>query len=368
MINFSPMKFTRKGIIIVILLVLCFLLHLYSMSESRVENGYSNGIFIHISSFLRLVTGFFPFSIGDILYGFLGGWLIWQLVKFFKKLFKKEDNSTKRAFYKEVFYRILVFCCCIYIIFNSLWGINYSRKGIGYQVGLEKSNYSNTELADINRLLCDKINKSKSILDSQQASYPSNQQLYSMVSDAYRKLGIGYPFLKYEPVSIKSSMWGWLGNYTGFTGYYNPFTGEAQLNTTIPRFLQPFIACHEVAHQLGYAKENEASFVGFLAAKGSGNALLQYSTYLDIFMHANRNLFFTDSVEAKVYRNALSPAVIADLKIWAAFNRSHRSFVEPVISWIYDKYLRGNRQPGGLLSYDEVTGFVISYYKKYGEI
>jgi hypothetical protein len=82
-----------------------------------------------------------------------------------------------------------------------------------------------------------------------------------------------------------------LGNYTGFTCYYNPFTGEAQLNTTIPRFLQPFIACHEVAHQLGYAKENEASFVGYLAAKGSGNALLQYSTYLDIFMHANRNLF-----------------------------------------------------------------------------
>jgi hypothetical protein len=37
-----------------------------AMSESRVENGYSNGIFIHISRFLRLVTGLFPFSIGDI--------------------------------------------------------------------------------------------------------------------------------------------------------------------------------------------------------------------------------------------------------------------------------------------------------------
>ena len=104
MINFSPMKFTRKGIIIVILLVLCFLLHFYSMSESRVENGYSNGIFIHISSFLRLVTGIIPFSIGDLFYGLLAGWLIWQLIKFFKFFFKKERGVSGKALYKDVFY------------------------------------------------------------------------------------------------------------------------------------------------------------------------------------------------------------------------------------------------------------------------
>ena len=256
----------------------------------------------------------------------------------------------------------------MYIIFNTLWGLNYNRKGIGYQLGLEKSPYSNEELNTINRLLCDRINASKSQLLIQYPDYPENRELFNMVGLAYRKLEIGYPFLQYEPVSLKASMWGWLGNYTGFTGYYNPFSGEAQVNTTIPRFLHPFIACHEVAHQLGYAKENEASFVGFMAAKASGNALLQYSTYLDLFVHANRNLYYADSVSAKKYRNSLSVAVMADLKTWAEFNRSHRSFIEPLISWIYDKYLKGNRQPEGLLSYDEVTGFIINYYKKFGEI
>ncbi len=67
-------------------------------------------------------------------------------------------------------------------------------------------------------------------------------------------------------------MYSYLGNYLGFTGYYNPFTGEAQVNTTVPLFVQPFTTCHEIGHQLGYAKENEANFAGYLAAKSSPDA------------------------------------------------------------------------------------------------
>lgn len=163
-------------------------------------------------------------------------------------------------------------------------------------------------------------------------------------------------------------MWGWLGNYTGFTGYYNPFTAEAQLNTTIPKFLHPFIACHEVAHQLGYAKEMEANFVGYLAAANSDNSLLHYSVYLDLFVYANRNLYFTDSTASKIYRDALSEAVVADLKEWSRFNKNHQSIAEPIVSWVYGKYLQGNEQPDGVLSYDEVTAFIIAYYKKFGRI
>ena len=362
------MKGNRKGIIVVALLIFCLLLHMYGLDENRVESSYSNGFYQPVSRFLRFITGKLPFSIGDMFYGLLTSWLIWQVFQFFRRVFKKEDKISKRAYNRMASYRFLLFCCYIYIIFNVLWGVNYNRKGIGYQVGLEKAAYSGTELATINRLLCGKINSSKKQLEAAHTGYPANRDLFNMVEAAYRKLGTGYPYLKYEPVSIKPSMWGWLGNYTGFTGYYNPFTGEAQVNTTIPRFLHPFIACHEVAHQLGYAKENEASFVGYLAAKASGNALLQYSTYLDIFIHANRNLYYADSVAAKKYRDSLAPAVVADLKTWAEFNHNHRSFAEPLISWIYDKYLKGNRQPEGLLSYDEVTGFIINYYKKFGEI
>ena len=38
--------------------------------------------------------------------------------------------------------------------------------------------------------------------------------------------------------------------FSGFLGYYNPFTGEAQVNTKVPQFVIPFTICHEMAINL----------------------------------------------------------------------------------------------------------------------
>ena len=362
------MKLNRRAVIVIILLLFCLIIHIYSDNEERVETGYSIHFFNQFSIFLRTILGKIPFSIGDILYGLLVAWLIWKLGKFFIRVFRKQPGISKKGIYKNALYKTAVFCCTIYIVFNIFWGINYDRKGIAWQLDLKMEKYTPADLSEINRVLIDKINISKSEWVANKISYPSNRQLFTMVSDAYKNISRNYPFLRYRPSSIKSSMWGWLGNYTGFTGYYNPFTGEAQLNTSIPKFLQPFVACHEVAHQLGYAKEMEANFVGYLAAANSDNSLFHYSVYLNMFTYANRNLYFTDSTAAKNYRKLLSPEVVADLKEWAEFNRKHQSIAEPIVRFIYGIYLQRNKQPEGILSYDEVTGFIIAYYKKFGKI
>jgi hypothetical protein len=189
-----------------------------------------------------------------------------------------------------------------------------------------------------------------------------------MVTSTYTNLSAVYPFIQYDPPSIKPAIWGWLGNYAGFTGYYNPFTGEAQLNTTAPKFIQPFVACHEVAHQVGYAKEMEANFIGYLAGSVSDDPLIKYSVYLDLFLYANRNLNRSDSNSARLYRKDLIPEVKADLEEWRRFNRLHRTPIEPIARWFYGKFLQGNQQPQGILSYDEVTAFLIAYYKKFRKI
>jgi hypothetical protein len=220
----------------------------------------------------------------------------------------------------------------------------------------------------MNGLLIEKLNASKQVLLATHQPYPSSKNLFEGVRKAYAALGKNYPFLQYKNESLKSSSWGWFGNYAGFTGYYNPFTGEAQVNTTVPKFLQPFISCHEVAHQLGYAKEMEANFVGYLAATSSTDPLFQYSVYLDLFNYANRNLFITDSAAAKGYRNKLIPPVKEDIREWIRFNQRNRSLLEPVVRWGYGLFLQSNEQPQGILSYDEVTGFLIAYYKKIGKI
>ena len=364
--NFRLMKFPGKLLTLLFLLVISVFIHFYSLNEIRVEEGYSTHFSPAFSRFLRYGLGWIPISIGDILYGSLVSWFIWKLFKAISRLWKKTIFQPKPL--KDRVLNALVICTSVYIVFNVFWGINYDRQGIATQLGLKMGKYSKEDLVEMNCLLLEKVNASKAVLEKKHIVYPKNRELFEKTGDAYRNIASVYPFLKYDPASIKPSMWGWLGNYTGFTGYYNPFSGEAQVNTTVPKFLQPYIACHEVAHQVGYAKEMEANFVGYLAATSSSDTLFHYSCYLDLFLYTNRNLFLLDSVSAKLSRQELSPSVKTDLQEWIRFNRSHQSFAEPVIRWMYGKYLQGNKQPQGVMSYDEVTAFLIAYYKKFGRI
>jgi Protein of unknown function (DUF3810) len=361
----ADMKLKKSLVFTLVLVVIAVFIHVYANDSTRVENQYSTGFYPVFSGILRYLFGWLPFSIGDVLYGLVILWLIWKIVQGIKILFKKQATWAGFAAGAGKAIRILM---ATYIIFNLFWGINYNRIGIASQLQLKMEKYQPEDLKMINGLLLEKVNASKQALVNQHVTYPTNRQLFLKVQEAYVEAEKMYPFLKYKPVSLKPSIWSWVGNYMGFTGYYNPFTGEAQVNTLVPKFLQPFTSCHEVAHQLGYAKEMEANFVGFLSATASKDTLLHYSVYLDMFMYSNRNLFATDSVAANEYRKQLSPAVITDLKEWRAFNKKYRNPIEPVFRWIYGKYLQGNQQPQGVLSYDEVTGFIIAYYKKYGKI
>ncbi|MCW3093203.1 MAG: hypothetical protein JWP81_4272 [Ferruginibacter sp.] len=319
----------------------------------------------YIAVFLRGLLGWLPFSLGDILYGMFGLWLLFRLVKSIRLLVKKQRLPSAMI---RGMQRVLVLMLLIYIIFNVLWGINYNRKGIASQLGLSMNEYSLEEVKLLNNILLQKVNESSAVLLQNPPKVKSSGEIFRSSMDAYGALNQQYSFINYHPASIKTSLWGWLGNYVGFMGYYNPFTGEGQVNTTIPKFLQPYTNCHEIAHQLGYAKENEANFVGYLAAAASKDPSFHYSVYLDLFLYANRNLYQTDSASAKTFTKQLQPSVKQDLKDWWRFNNRHKNPVEPVIRWIYGKYLESNQQPSGVLSYDEVTGFLIAYYKKFGRL
>jgi len=362
------MKPNRKTIVALILLIFCVGIKWFSTDTNRVEDIYSTRFFPAFAAFLRKSLNGLEISIGDILYGSLVAWLIYKTGRIlFFSINKRETGAWKLKLTKNI-YTIFIFLCGLYIVFNLFWGINYNRKGIALQLGLAELKYSREELQEMNCLLILKMNAAKQNLLKSNSIYPGKKELFKGVVNAFEQAEKKYPFLQYKNPSIKSSLWGWFGNYAGFTGYYNPFTGEAQVNTTVPKFLQPFTSCHEVAHQLGYAKEMEANFVGYLAASSSSDPLFNYSVYLELFTYANRNLFMTDSLSAKLYRKELITPIKADIKAWALFNKKHRSVLEPIVRWGYGIFLQSNEQPQGILSYDEVTGFIIAYYKKFGKI
>jgi hypothetical protein len=364
------MKRRKFWICTIVLVTAAIIIKFYSANPNRVEAGYAVGFYPSMAAFFRFIFGWLPFSFGDILLGAAGLWLLWKLIDGVKALIKKRVTKTS---FLDGLKKVIIILLLINVVFNFFWGINYNRQGIASQLNLKMDSVNYTDLAKVTTLLIEKMNASKKYLLTNNITYPTNVVLFKKIKAAYDKAKLQFPFLQYRNVSIKPSMWGWLGNYTGFSGYYNPFTGEAQVNTTIPKFLQPFTTCHEVAHQLGYAKEEEANTVGYLAALNSGDSLLLYSTYFDLYSYTSRQLRFEsfirkDTLLIKELNKMIITAVKADMKEVIIFYNRYRNPVEPFVRKGYGFYLKNNNQPKGVLAYDDVTGFLIAYYKKFGKI
>lgn len=361
----APGRRRKQVTLLIVLLLISIAIHLTSLSKQTVENLYSNGLYPPAAKLMRTITGWIPFSLGDILYALVLIWFIYKLVKYRHQLvaYNRYLPGFKRNALKWT-NRLLM----VYILFNLLWGLNYNRQGIHHQLGFSKEKYTQEELVAINERLLEKVNNRRQLVQDSNYVYPSPKVIFARAATAYQQTAEDYPFLQYQPASIKKSYFGWLGNYLGFSGYYNPFSGEAQVNSQIPVFLQPFVSCHEIAHQLGYAKENEANFVGYLVATASGDPVFEYSAYLDLFLYANRNLYRADSLTALTLGNQLIPPVKKDLEILRKFYLRFQNPVEPYVRWAYGKYLQANEQPSGMLSYNEVIADLVGYYKKYGSI
>ncbi len=342
--------------------VLALFIFFISGSPDWIEKNYASAFFPRLASVLRFLFGWMPFSLGDILYSIVTISILWQIGKFFVRLFHKTDSWAKKLSPLLTAGLILLF---VYVYFYMFWGLNYYRKGIEHQLALQNSTFDKQQLIELNRALLIKLNATKEICLQKKDTVMSSDRMFHSSVEGYRELEKKFSFIRYRNVSLKPSLFGRIGNYVGFQGYYNPFTGEAQINTHIPNFVQPFVTSHEMAHQIGYASESEANFVGFLAATHSPDTLLQYSAYLDIFLYSIGNLRAVDSVASKEIGKQLHEGVKRDIRTERAFAMKHRTFLQNWTDAFYDFYLRQNRQRKGIESYNEVTGWLIAYRKKY---
>lgn len=356
---------STKTISWVLLFIMAVFIKIFSLFPLAVEHYYSNGMYPYIAFTQRILFGWIPFSIGDLFYLFVGIYWMRKLILLIIRLFKKKaSNLYWYGVVKEVIFVLLV----IYVLFNALWGLNYNRPPMEGQMGLTLGSYSTENLRDVLGEL--KINLDA--IDSSARLYRRDlykkRTLFQEAIEAYQGVSQELPYLTYRFSSVKPSLYSYLGNYLGFTGYYNPFSGEAQANTTVPSFIQPFTTCHEIGHQLGYAKENEANFAGFLAARSSFNPAFKYSVYFDMYSYAIKEMYRRDSLTAKDLISYLKPDVKEDFKTIRQFYKKYENPLEPLIAKLYGKYLKANEQPAGLKSYNEVVAMLIGYRKKFGHI
>jgi hypothetical protein len=336
---------------------------IFSFFPEAVEKYYSTGIYPGISRFLRVLFGWIPFSIGDILYAAAFSYLVFSLVRFVTRAFRR---TLHRRFLLLSLKMAVAISLWVYILFNILWGLNYDRLPLAKQMQLEEKVYTREDLQTLLGLLVSRMNGIDSLSRENRKNLSTNDSLFRNTVEAYQTYGRVDPAFHYPNPSVKFSFYGYLANYMGFSGYYNPLSGEAQVNTTIPRFVQPFTTCHEIGHQLGYAKEEEANFCGFLVTKSSPDPVFRYSVYVELYLYSASELYMLDSTAFIPFRESLKPEVRKDLRDLKAFYRKYQNPFEPIIHLIYGRYLKANRQPQGIASYDEVVGLAIAYYRKYG--
>lgn len=357
-----------------LLLIVALIINIFSYFPEQVEHLYSVGFYPQLAALLRKLTSWIPISVGDILYAWLIVYLLVQAAKMGFHIYHRQFSGERWITWGIGLVR---FFLTVYIVFKLAWGLNYNRLGIDYQLRLSRQAYNKEEVTALTDQLIDTLNRLRRQMPDTVLPQPAVDTIYRKAFRSYQALSLQYEYLNYRNRSVKASLYTPISDYLGFTGYYNPFTGEAQVRTDIPRILLPYVVCHEMAHQLGYASESEANFVGYLAASSSADIYFRYSVYLDLFSYAQgeeikiygkENDF--SAFESIIHKNRarLDTLVKKDRKEIREFFNRRRNALSPAVSGIYDQYLKLNKQEQGINSYNEVIGWLIAYRKKSGGV
>jgi len=315
-----------------------------------VEKYYSKGIYIVISGFFRRGIGWIPISIGDLVYTLLFLFLLrWIWVLFLTRISPFRKHLYAAGGVLSIFF----------FFFHLFWGLNYYRLPLYQRMGYKNLNYTKEQLISSTKKQIIALNHLHRLLvedDSTIVKTPyKRSEIYKMARHEYRQLYVDSLDFHFNVKSSKSSLFSVPMSYMGFSGYLNPFTGEMQVNRKIPKSGFPTTVCHEMAHQLGYATESEANYIGYLACVNSDDLYFKYSANLMAIRYLLHNISKYDKDLYHFYRKKLNYGIDKDIQISHDFWDAYHTPIEPIFKKIYDTYLKANRQKEGIKSY---AGFV----------
>lgn len=323
-----------------------------------IEKNYSQGIYPIISRFMRRILGWIPISVGDIFYLLL----ILFILRWLWKVYQ-----TRMSPFKDYLYGIGAFISVFFFAFHFLWGLNYYRLPLAKQLGIPSLEYSEELLIQTTEKHIKNLNEIHFGItknDSIPVEIPyTKRNIYRMSYQLYKN-GRQDPIdLNFKTKSIKNSLISVPLTYMGFSGYLNPFSGESQVNRKAPKTSFPVTACHEMAHQLGYASEDEANFIGYLQCKQSTDPYFQYSAELMAVNYLLKAVKQNDETAFQTLIDSLNYGVRLNNERNHDFWDSYHTPLEPIFKKIYDRYLKANSQKKGIRSYHDMVGYLVKFEK-----
>ena len=322
-----------RSLIAVALIPQILIVNFLRNNPSFIDDYYVRIIFNNLIKINSFLFSKIEIPIGEIIYIVIIILYIYLFVKVIS--FKLYD-----------FLNLVAFSSILYFLFYFLWGLNYFKPSLVDKLNIKSEYEFNVLDETINRVIFE-INKES-----------------SFISEDINKSDI-FNLINTNASNIKKSIIPDIFLYQKVSGHYIPFTSEAIFVDKIPLVDMPIVILHEQAHQSGYANEGEASFIAFSKAINNKEPYIRYSGYFYALINLLNEISKKNSDKLDDYITKLDEKVISDIKkvqnFWSKYSNS---FLDKAQNYIYDLYLKSNNQEAGIMTYGEVSIYIIHYYQK----
>lgn len=340
------MRYKKKLILLSAILAIITCVQVILPYSPATISFYDRFIF-HPFQFVRnLVLGFIPLSFGDVLYIVIFVALVAGIARWVYFLVKVKTHGH---YILMSLLHTVVYLSVAYLLFFIGWGVNYYKASLTTYWDLDKTKWTaDSSLIKFDDYLIGKLNA----YAPHYTPVPFNdveknaRKYYSVYTDSKTKL---------QGLNTKASIFGYLMQHLAIQGYYNPFTGEAQVNRFLPPFMLPFVVTHEMAHQAGIAAEDDANLLAYAIGVEARDNAFNYSAYFNIWLYTNSRLRAVDSNLAKSYETKLNPISLSHIDTLRAIRKRYRGDIGIYSSQLYDEYLKFHNQKDGIKSYNKVA-------------
>ena len=245
--------------------------------------------------------------------------------------------------------------------FVVLWGLNYARPAPERIFDLPPA-VSSERRAELLREIGKRVDESRRSAPetgagvvAEAASDRDREDLHRHLSALQGRALRGFGLPSVEAGRPKRPLSSALLLRWGIAGFYGPFTAEPHVVTPAPPGCLPFTAAHELAHLSGFATEDAAGFVGFLACLRSERPEVRYSAWLRLYLDLGGR------------PEGRSEAVGRDLRAIADFFARHRRGREAEAIWRgYDRFLEAHGVRDGVEGYGRAPDLVLRWIDRHG--
>lgn len=347
----------KSGLIAVALcLIVILLLSFIKKSPHFIEQYYSRQFYPLFAQFSKMLFGWLPFSMGDLLYVLLLGSVLGIAISTIRAFIKRKWSTAQQHLI-----RLTLVALGAYIYFYVSWGLQYYRVPLQQQLNLQIDTITSEEHLRILDRYITEANHLRARLDTTQLDKArARRELEKLMRGSENRL----PMLSRTQVKAKEPLSNTLVSHFTVTGYFNPFTHEVQVNGMVPKAAYPFTVVHELAHQMGIGFEDECNFIAFLMLQDHSDTWYRYAAYYETVQYLLRPIYFQDKALYERYLSKLSQDVLADYEKERAFWRPYQGTFNTLTNLIYGSYLRHNNQPEGMARYSLMSRLVIAWEQK----